>query len=86
MCNWIVEKAEMAGSAKGPDGWFNLAQANVYFDHPYNAPMDHALIIDFVENPNRPEGRVAVEISAESARRLIKGIEAALDSGEIAHF
>ena len=48
MCSWIVEKAEMSGVAKGPDGWMDIKQANVYFDHPFKAPMDHALIIDFV--------------------------------------
>ena len=42
----------MEGSAKGPDGWFKLAQANVYYDHPYDAPMDHALVIDFVKDPD----------------------------------
>ena len=85
MCTWIIEKAEMEGSAKGPDGWFKLAQANVYYDHPYDAPMDHALVIDFVKNPDRPEGRVAVEISAESARRLIVSIQTALETGEREH-
>jgi hypothetical protein len=60
MCTWIIEKAEMEGSAKGPDGWFKLAQANVYYDHPYDAPLDHALVINFVKNPEKPEGRVAV--------------------------
>ena len=49
MCTWIIEKAEIEGSAKGADGWFKLAQANVYYDHPYDAPMDHALVIDFIE-------------------------------------
>ena len=58
MCNWIVEKAEMKGSGKGPEGWFDVNQANVYFDHPYHAPMDHSLIIDFVETPNQVGNRV----------------------------
>ena len=75
----------MEGSAKGPDGWFKLAQANVYYDHPYDAPLDHALVIDFVKNPDKPEGRVAVEISAESAKRLIESIQTALETGEREH-
>ena len=85
MCTWIIEKAEMEGSAKGPDGWFKLAHANVYYDHPYDAPLDHAFVIDFVKNPDKPEGRVAVEISAESAKRLIKSIQTALETGEREH-
>ena len=75
----------MYGSGKGADGWFRMTQANVYYDHPYAAPLDHALIIDFVADPEKPGNRVAVEISAESARRLMKSIEVALESGEEAH-
>ena len=85
MCTWIIEKTEMEGSAKGPDGWFKLAQANVYYDHPYDAPLDHALVIDFVQSDDKAEGRVAVEISAESAKRLIASIQSALDTGEREH-
>ena len=85
MCTWIIEKAEMYGSGKGADGWFRMTQANVYFDHPYDAPLDHALIIDFVADPEKPGNRVAVEISADSARRLMKSIEIALESGKEAH-
>ena len=57
----------------------------MYYDHPYDAPLDHALIIDFVADPAKPGNRVAVEISAESARRLIKSIETALETGVDAH-
>ena len=85
MCTWSIETAEMYGSGKGADGWFRMTQANVYFDHPYDAPLDHALIIDFVADPEKPGNRVAVEISADSARRLMKSIEIALESGKEAH-
>jgi hypothetical protein len=85
MCSWIVEKSKMAGMAKGPDGWFDVKQANVYYDHPYSAPMDHALIIDFVQDPDQAGNRVSVELSAESAKRLIESIRAALATGEMAH-
>ncbi len=85
MCSWIVETAEMSGVAKGPDGWIDLKQANVYFDHPFKAPMDHALIIDFVKDPNRPDGRVGIEIDAESAKRLVESINRALTTGEAVH-
>jgi hypothetical protein len=85
MCTYITHKTEIAGSGKGAEGWFQLQGANVYFDHPYHAPLDHALIIDFV-NPVKGAGaRVAVEMDAESARGLIKAIEAALQSGLEAH-
>ena len=85
MCTWIIHTAEMSGSGKGSSGWFKLRQANVYYDHPYHAPMDHALIIDFVDRVDAVGNRVAVELSAESARALADGILAALASGEGAH-
>ena len=85
MCTWIIHTAAMSGSAKGPSGWFKLRQANVYYDHPYHAPMDHALIIDFVDRADAVGNRAAIEIDAESARALAESILAALASGEDAH-
>ncbi len=85
MCSYIVEKAKIFGSAKGPKGWMTVDAANVYFDHPYHAPLDHALSIDFVCEADGARDRVAVEISAESARELVRKIQAALASGEAAH-
>jgi hypothetical protein len=85
MCTYIVEKAAIFGSAKGPNGWMKVDTANVYFDHPYHAPMDHSLNIDFVNASGGPGERVAVELSAESARELVTKILAALASGEAEH-
>lgn len=85
MCSYITYKESIVGSAKGPSGWMKVDTAHVYFDHPYHAQLDHALAIDFVNQANGGNERVAVEISARSARALIKAIEAALASGEAAH-
>jgi Family of unknown function (DUF6295) len=85
MCSYIVEKAAVRGSAKGPSGWMRIDTANVYYDHPYHAPMDHALAIDFVCEAEGARERVAVEISRESALELIEKIKAALASGDDAH-
>ena len=85
MCSYIVEKTSVSGSAKGPNGWMRIDTANVYFDHPYHAPLDHALAIDFVCEADGARERVAVELSAESARALVQKILAALASGETAH-
>ena len=85
MCSYITEKASIFGSAKGPQGWFRVDTANVYFDHPYHAPLDHSLNIDFVNEAEGAQARVAIEISAESARDLVAKIVAALESGEEAH-
>lgn len=85
MCTYIVEKAAIVGSAKGPRGWMTVDTANVYYDHPYHAPLDHALNIDFVNAGGGPGDRIAVELSAESARELVKKILAALESGQVEH-
>jgi hypothetical protein len=68
MCSYIIEKAILSGSAKGPNGWMHVDNANVYFDHPYHAPFDHALAIDFTCEANGGTDRVAIELSASSAR------------------
>jgi hypothetical protein len=85
MCTYITEKAEIFGSAKGPEGWFKVDTANVYFDHPFHAQFDHTLNIDFVNEAAGSPTRVAVEISAESAKLLVEKILAALESGERSH-
>lgn len=85
MCTWITERTEVAGSGKGPDGWFPLSHACVYYDHPYHAPYDHTLNIDFVDEAAGPGTRVAVELSADSARALVEKIQAALASGDAHH-
>ena len=80
MCTYLTEKIEVNGSGKGADGWFGLTEATVYFDHPIHAPAGHTLNIDFL-NPGRgPSARVAVELTAESARALAKAIETTLAS------
>ena len=85
MCTYIVEKAPMVGSAKGPSGWMRVDTAHVYYDHPYHALLDHALSIDFVNAAEGARERVAVELSAESARALVDKILAALARGEHEH-
>jgi Family of unknown function (DUF6295) len=85
MCSYIVRKAALTGSAKGPNGWMRIDTANVYFDHPYHAPLDHALGIDFINAADGGRERVAVELSAQSARELVDQILAALASGEAEH-
>jgi hypothetical protein len=82
MCTMIVEQVEIDGSGKGTGGWFTLRQANVSYDHPFNASLEHALNIDFVNEAQGPGARVAVELSAEAARSLVETILAVLDRAE----
>jgi Family of unknown function (DUF6295) len=72
MCSYIVEKAKLVGSAKGPNGWMRIDTANVYYDHPFHSPLDHALAIDFINEAEGGRERVAVELSAQSARVLVE--------------
>jgi hypothetical protein len=82
MCTMIVEKINIEGSAKGANGWFKLEAANVSFDHAFNAPFEHALNIDFVNESQGPSARVAVELSEQAARELVRTILAVLDQAE----
>lgn len=78
MCTYLTERLPVNGSGKGPEGWFRISDASVYFDHPVHAPADHTLNIDFLNPVLGPSARVAVELSVESARALAGAIEAAL--------
>ena len=82
MCTMIAQRVEIEGSGKGKDGWFSLRQANVSYDHPFSALMEHALNIDFVNEEQGLGARVAVELSAEAARALVTTILAVLDEAE----
>ena len=81
MCTYATVNTTIEGSAKGrQSSWFRVTDGTVYFDHPVHAMAEHTLNIDFT-NPDRgPGARVAVELTAASARELIAAIQAALDS------
>jgi hypothetical protein len=80
MCTYNTEHAVLSGSGKGRGGWFALTDATVYYDHPVHAQAEHTLNIDFRNESLGPDGRVAVELTAASARALVDAIEKALAS------
>ena len=80
MCTYVTTTADVAGSGYAGDDWFRVDRAVVYFDHPQDAPLDHALCIDVWGAP----GRVAVELDAASARRLAETILDVLRDPEVA--
>ncbi len=82
MCTMITEQVRVEGSGKGKSGWFSLSHANVSYDHPFDAPMEHALNIDFVNEGEGLGARVAVEVSEGAARSLVETILAVLDRAE----
>ncbi len=86
MCSMIAKQIEVEGTGKGSTGWFNVRQANVSYDHPFNAPLEYALNIDFVNESLGPGARVAVELTEKSARALVDTILAALAQAEAGGF
>jgi hypothetical protein len=81
MCTYATLNTDLDGSAKGPESkWFHVSHGTVYFDHPVHAMADHTLNIDFADPSRGPSARVAVELTASSARALVKAIEDALAS------
>jgi uncharacterized protein DUF6295 len=85
MCTYATVQRQIDGSAKGPNGsWFHVTDATVYFDHPVHALAEHTLNIDLADPAKGPAARVAVELSAASARALVEAIQAALASAPAA--
>jgi hypothetical protein len=82
MCTMIAQQVKIDGCGKGASGWFTLREADVSYDHPFNAPFEHALNIDFVNEAQGPGARVAVELSVEAARTLVETIQAVLERAE----
>jgi len=81
MCTYATVQKPVAGSAKGPNGkWFHVTDATVYFDHPVHAMAEHTLNIDLADPSRGPAARVAVELTAASARELMDAIQLALAS------
>jgi hypothetical protein len=81
MCTYATVQEPIQGSAKGPGGpWMRISDATVYYDHPVHAMAEHTLNIDLADPRQGPAARVAIELTAESARLLVSAIEAALAS------
>jgi hypothetical protein len=83
MCTYISHSAQIAGSGKGAAGWFAVSQANVGFDHATHAPLEHALLLDFVNPALGPSARVAVEMNIASGKALIERLQAVIAEAEL---
>ncbi|MBI2756020.1 MAG: hypothetical protein HYX52_04840 [Chloroflexi bacterium] len=82
MCTYINQEAPIAGSGKGPQGWFQVTRASIGFDHPVHAPYGHAMLLDFSNPALGPAARVAVEMNVTSARALVQTLQATIDAAE----
>jgi len=80
VCTYETVCICVEGSGKGPQSWLRLSQATVYFDHPVHAMADHTLNIDLSDPSKGPSARIALELTAESARALVAAIQQALDA------
>jgi hypothetical protein len=85
MCTYVTETLAITGSAKGPHGWFRATDASVYFDHPTHALADHTLNVDVRRPADGTGQRVALELTASSARELAETILRVLDGQESVH-
>jgi Family of unknown function (DUF6295) len=83
MCTSIVEIVGADGAGKGADGWFNLTNAVVSYDHPHHALLEEAITIDFVNTALGPESRVAVELTLDAAKALSGALVRAIAAAEI---
>lgn len=85
MCTYSTEKVALAASSgkgpntAGPQGWFALSEATVYYDHPVHAPDAHTVNIDFLAPERGASARVAVELSLDSARSLLAALQTTVE-------
>jgi hypothetical protein len=82
MCTMIAKQIQIDGSGKGKEGWFSLHEVTVSYDHPFHVPLEHALNLDFVNESMGPGARVAVELTPEAARSLVKAIQHILEEAQ----
>ncbi len=73
MCSYDTTTIDLRGSAKRESGWTGIGGANLYYACPYHSALDHALSIDFTVK-DHPRQRIAIELSAASAKALAHAI------------
>jgi len=86
MCTMIAQQLAIKGSGKAGMGWFRVDQASVSYDHPFDMPLEYALNVDFTNKAGGPAARVAVELDAESARKLVEVIQEVMHQAEAGGF
>jgi len=70
MCTMITTKHQFEARAKGPDGWFEVKQVYLGYDHPAHSPSDHAVLFDLANEEIGTGARLGVELTTEAATRL----------------
>ncbi len=86
MCTMIAQLVKIIGSGKAGSGWFKVDQASVSYDHPFDMPLEYTLNLDFTRQAGTPDERVAVELDAISARKLVDTILEVMRQAEAGGF
>jgi hypothetical protein len=82
MCTMIAEQVKVNGSGKAGSDWFHVDTASVSYDHPYDMPLEYTLNLDFTAQNGTPAVRVAVELDADSAHKLVQIIQEVMRQAE----
>jgi hypothetical protein len=82
MCTMIAQQVKVNGSGKAGSDWFHVDTASVSYDHPYDMPLEYTLNLDFTTQSGDPGIRLAVELDAESARKLVQTIQKVMRQAE----
>jgi hypothetical protein len=83
MCTMIAQQVKVNGSGKAGADWTRINLASVSYDHPYDMPLEYSLNLDFT---NQAGARVAVELDAASARKLVETIQEVMRQAEAGGF
>ncbi len=86
MCTMIAQQVKVTGSGKAGSEWFKVDQASVSYDHPFDMPLEYTLNLDFTRQAGSPGMRVAVELDATSARKLMDAIQEVMRQAEAGGF
>jgi uncharacterized protein DUF6295 len=81
MCTYINKQADITGSGKGVGGWFPLSRLTVAFDHPVDAQLGHAVLVD-IQDPHTGE-RIALELDIASATALAETLRVTVAEAQL---
>jgi hypothetical protein len=82
----IAQQVRINGSGKMGTGWLKVDQASVSYDHPFDMPLEYTWNLDFTSQAGGPGARVAVELDAESAQKLVETIQDVIKQAEAGGF
>jgi Family of unknown function (DUF6295) len=83
MCTMIAQQVKVNGSGKAGGNWTHIDLASISYDHPYDMPMEYSLNLDFTNSSGM---RVALELDAASARKLLETIQDVMRQAEAGGF